>query len=116
MTCINGHEISLSGLKVAKSANLTIPFIDEIEWFVGVMNSVFPAKNSANEIYIAHEESDVLQFSNKLAPSLTTEGPENDLQEQRPPSNTSTATGLVPAFGIFSISGVIMILNLPISF
>jgi hypothetical protein len=105
----NGDVISLSGFKIAKGANLTIPFMDEIEWFIGVMNSVHTIQNSAKDIYIAHEQSDVLQFSNKeLSPSPTIEPPENERQEQKQSNGTSAATSLVPAFGILSVSTYLM--------
>jgi hypothetical protein len=89
--------------------------MDEIEWFIGVMNSVHTSQSSAKEIYIAHEQSEVLQFSNKeLSPSPTIEPPENERQEHKQSNGTSAATSLVPAFGILSISTYLMFLSLPI--
>jgi hypothetical protein len=99
---------SLSGLKVAKSANLTIPFMDEIQWFIGVINSAHTVQNSAKEIYIAHEQSQVLQFSNKELSTSAIEPLENEWQEQNQ-SNTSAATSLVPASAILSISSYLSI-------
>jgi hypothetical protein len=111
--------VSLSGLKVAKSANLTLPFMEEIEWFIGIMKTVYTAENSAKGIFIAHEQSEVLQYSNrKVSPSPTIEPLENEHkhQEQKQSKSTSVATSLLPATGILSVSGYLIFLKLPINF
>jgi hypothetical protein len=110
---------SLSGLKLAKSANVTIPFMDEIEWFVGIMKSLYTAENSAKGIFIAHEHSEVSRFSDrKVSPSPTIEPLQNEHkhQEQKQSNSTSAATSLVPAMGILSISGYLIFLNLHINY
>lgn len=107
------------GLQVAKSANLTVPFMDEIEWFVGIMKTLYTAENPAQGMFIAHEQSEVLQFSNrKISPSPTIEPLQNEHehQEQKQSNSTSAATTLVPAIGILSISGYLIFLNLPINY
>jgi hypothetical protein len=93
--------------------------MDEIEWFIGIMKSVYTAENSATDIFIAHEQSEVLQFSNrKVSPSATIEPLENEHkhQEQKQSNKTSVATSFLPATGILSVTGYLIFLNLPINF
>ncbi|XP_023712270.1 uncharacterized protein LOC111867030 isoform X2 [Cryptotermes secundus] len=110
-------DLTDMGLKVAKSANLTIPLMDEIEWLIGIMKTVYTAENSANGIFIAHEQSEVLQFSHrKVSPSPTIEQLENEhKQVQKHSNSTSVATSLLPAIGILSASGYFTFLYLLIN-
>jgi hypothetical protein len=93
--------------------------MDEIEWFIGVINSKYTAENSDEGIFIAHQQSAVLQCSNKQVPPSPTIEPlqtEPKQQEKKESNSTSAATSLVPAIGILPICSYLIFLNLPINF
>jgi hypothetical protein len=93
--------------------------VDEIEWFIGIMKTIYTVENSANRIFIAHQQSEVLEYSNRkvsLSPTIEPLENEHKPQKQKQSNSKSVATSLSPAVGILSVSGYLIFLNLPINF